>query len=175
MTWMISNMSCTQVKRILQKLTRILEILCFLNLSKRRKLIIQVIWWDYVVCRLLNDAYLLSICIYAQHNRGTISTLSIYSCSPTPFWMYCDNTYKMYVQCPRKALLHIELGFSQVSSDSLLEGENILSGKIVFTVWQKLITSNKLISRYCFKINCILTEVTGSDGSNGPDKGGHTK
>lgn len=86
MTWMISNMSCTQVKRILQKLTRILEILCFLNLSKRRKLIIQVIWWDYVVCRLLNYAYLLSTCIYAQHNRGTISTLAalhLFECTAT--------------------------------------------------------------------------------------------
>lgn len=62
-----------------------------------------------------------------------------------------------------------------MSSDSLVEGENTLSGEIVFTVCRKLITSNKLISRYCFRINCIFTEVTGSDGSSSSDKGGHTK
>lgn len=72
--------------------------------------------------------------------------------------------------------LHIELQWSQVSSDSLVEAEkrNSLSGEIVFTVCRKLITSNKLISRYCFGINCIFTEVTGSDGSSRSDKGGHT-
>lgn len=74
-----------------------------------------------------------------------------------------------------KAPLHIELRWSQVSSDSLVEGENTLSGEIVFTVCRKLITSNKLISRYCFRINCIFTEVTGSDGSSSSDKGGHRK
>ena len=61
----------------------------------------------------------------------------------------------------------------RVSSDSLVEGENTLSGEIVFTVCRKLITSNKLISRYCFRINCIFTEVTGSDGSSSSDKSGH--
>lgn len=74
-----------------------------------------------------------------------------------------------------KTTLHIELRWSQVSSDSPVEGENTLSGEIVFTVCRKLITSNKLISRYCFRINCIFTEVTGSDGSSSSDKGGHTK
>lgn len=53
------------------------------------------------------------------------------------------------------------------------EGENILCGEIVFTVCRKLITTNKLISRYCLRINCIFTEVTGSDGSSSSDKGGH--
>lgn len=64
------------------------------------------------------------------------------------------------------APLHAELRWSQVSSDRLVEGGNTLSEEIVFTVCRKLITRNKLISRYSFRINCIYTEVTGSDGSS---------
>lgn len=49
--------------------------------------------------------------------------------------------------------------------------EHSIGDEIVFTVCRKLITRNKLISRYSFRINCIFTEVTASDGSSSSDKG----
>lgn len=38
--------------------------------------------------------------------------------------------------------------------------------RLFSTLWRKLITRNKLISRHSFRINCIFTEVSGSDGSS---------
>lgn len=51
-------------------------------------------------------------------------------------------------------------------------GRKRTSRETGFRLCRKLITSNKLISRCHFRVNCIFTELTGSDGSSG-DKSGH--
>lgn len=115
----------------------------------------------FTLCTLSLAAKLSQVSFRAVHAEVKVRMGLRSYCVP-PFWQL-------------KAQLHIERRWSQVSSDHLVEGEKTISDEIVFTVCWKLITRNKLISRYGLRINCIFTEVTGSDGSSSSDKSGHTK